>query len=232
MKYATCILAALVCAACCETEDQAEFRSLRLAVVDAEADAVGWLVSPSAESIVDHDDIFSAASPTKVQVTLDGLEADGEYGFWLTPTGPVYGQAAPGGVLFTRPGCTGTAHQRIASTLGGGPIAAAHCTDEQIDALSMQGQVVMHYPAEAQLNTQWPWGAGLIVVTALDDYLLLPRDQPWPQMLTAVSMKPADNTDCVAIQPTPACAVQVIDTNWAPPAMPPPFSLVETEDLP
>jgi hypothetical protein len=244
MKHLTCIALALSCASCQADDQSVEFRDIimRWAAFDSDDNFVGWLASPEPDDILDHADIFSDGSPAQVHLTLDDPAfGGGEYGFTIVSDGAfegsVYGPMTPGGVLFTRPGCTGVAHQRIASYNGGGPVTKPHCTDEQIDALRGQGQIVMHYPTEAEFDAkmadQWPLAAGQIVLSTIGEYFLLPQDQAWPQMFTAVSMRLSGNT-CVSIDvPIPACSVRLTDIDWtAPEPMPPPYSLAEVEVQP
>jgi hypothetical protein len=210
---------------------------LRWAVLDGNDNFVGWLATPSPTMIADHDDIFSGpvgpGFPRDVYLTTVH-----EYAFWLVAAGPSYTTLGTleATVLFTEPGCSGLAHDRIASMPGdGGPVAAGDCNDAALDDFINGDEVQMHYWTEQTFadwtGLYWPDALGMVMSTpSLSHFYWLPREQEWPEMLTAVSMRLPDGT-CVELpEPTDACALRLFDTIWEPLGHVGPYSLREIED--
>jgi hypothetical protein len=209
---------------------------LRWAALDVDAAFIGWLSTPGPDAVFDHADVFSQTqidqgSARDLFLTLDGLDASGEYGFMLVAAGLSFTTLGTDSVSFTGPGCTGTPHDRVASYIdSGAPVLADACTDEMIDAIADQLQI--HYWTESTfagwMDLRWPGAAGQIVSTQnLSQFYLLPREQEWPEMLTAVSVRQPDGTCMELAAPMNACAIRFIDAGWTPAEAPGGYSLAE-----
>jgi hypothetical protein len=209
---------------------------LRWAALDVDAAFIGWLSTPGPDAVFDHADVFSQTqidqgSARDLFLTLDGLDPSGEFGFVLVKAGPAFTTLGHDAISFTGLGCTGIAHDRIAShTTNGDPLLAGDCTDEQLDALADQVQI--HYWTESTfaswMDLRWPGAAGQIVSTQnLSQFYLLPREQEWPEMLTAVSVRLADGTCVDLAAPLDTCAIRFIDTGWTQAEAPGGYSLAE-----
>jgi hypothetical protein len=236
MKHLTPILAVLFALACDEQAEGNidEFRSIRWAVVDDNADFIGWLSSPQPAQLPDHDDIF-AAWFSDIAVTQFGIDLTGvgEWGLTVKATGLSTG-AIPGTVFYTEPGCTGTPFGWVATYKTGAPIPAAHCSDVDLDILTAQGKITWRYQTESDFDTMmddiWPTAMGQLAQSSMGKFYLIPRDQPWPEMLEARSL--VTTTGCRNITPVSWCSVRLLDTDWSFPVAVPPYSLVELEDAP
>jgi hypothetical protein len=209
---------------------------LRWAALDVDSAFVGWLSTPGPDAVFDHADVFDPVqvemgSARDLFLTLDGLDVSGEYGFMLVKAGVSFTTLGHDTVSFTGPGCTGTPHDHIASHSDTSvPLSWTECTDAVLDQLA--DQIIMHYPADAVFDSvvdlRWPGAAGQIVSTQnLSQFYLLPREQEWPEMLTAVSERLADGTCVDLAAPVEMCAVRFIDTGWTPAEAPGGYSLAE-----
>lgn len=210
---------------------------LRWAVLDGNDLFVGWLASPPATEFADHENIFSGpVGPGFPREAF--LTTTHEYGFWLVTAGTSYTTlgTADATVLFTEPGCSGIAHDRIGSMPGdGAPVLGPDCSDPAIDDLIAGDQVQMHYWTEQTfgdwMGTYWPGALGQVVSTpSLSHFYWLPLEQEWPEMLTAVSVRYPDGACAELTMPIDSCAVRLFDTIWEPLSHEGPYSLVEIED--
>jgi hypothetical protein len=239
MTQRLALIASLFVLVACQAQGDdsgSSFRSLRWAVVDSLGGFVGWLTgSPNASDLTNHGDIFSQW-PADVFVTEFGLDATGvgEWGFSLRETGPLT-DIVDGPVRFTGLGCTGTAHGWIATSNSGAAIPAPHCSDQGLDFLAEQGMLVWRYPSEAEadsvMDQQWPDAMGFIVQVD-SGYYLLPRDQPWPEMLTTKSFVTPNGVCKNAAVHVSGCSVRLLGTTWTPAPQSPVYSFVELEDAP